>query len=126
MLSERLKIETHKSHIDVEKLIIPRIKKLDAKRSYTSLLKIFYGYFKPIEDKLDAIVDNELLPDYAERRKASAILEDIEFVNRETCETVWKDLPEIETSEQALGALYVMEGSTLGGTILTKLVTEKM
>jgi heme oxygenase (biliverdin-IX-beta and delta-forming) len=126
MLSERLKNETHQSHVDVEKLILPRVKNLDSKSAYASLLKLFYGYFKPIEDKVDKVIDEQILPDYNERRKASVIAQDMAKVNDEKCEKICSDLPEITSPDHALGALYVMEGSTLGGKVLTKMITERM
>ena len=36
------------------------------------------------------------------------------------------DLPEITSNLQALGALYVMEGSTLGGKHISKMIANKL
>lgn len=127
MLSERLKEETHTAHVAVEKLIIPRIKKLDSGKSYSRLLHLFYGYFKPLEQKIEVFVGDTVLPDIKERRKADSILYDVAFVAEQPQEDlVCKDLPTISNAAEALGAMYVMEGSTLGGVHLTKMIAEKM
>lgn len=39
---------------------------------------------------------------------------------------VCKDLPRIENVACALGAMYVLEGSTLGGRFISKMIAEKL
>lgn len=127
MLSERLKEETHKAHIDVEKLIVPRIKQLDSNQSYSMLLRLFYGYFKPVEERIDAFVSEEIVNDIDERRKSEVILRDLKSIDKSEMKVVvCKDVPAIFDTAAALGAMYVLEGSTLGGIHLTKMISEKM
>src|SRR4051812_39399432 len=104
-LSERLREETHEAHVKVEKLIIPRIKSLNGHSSYSRLLAIFYGYFKPVEEKIEQHIDKFVVPDIEERRKAAAILEDISFIGGESTTTVCQNLPVIESVPEALGAM---------------------
>lgn len=127
MLSERLKEETHSAHISVEKLVIPRIKNLNSNQSYLKLLKLFYGYFKPVEERIDAFISDDVVPDISERRKSKVLLRDLQLFNGNESETVvCKDVPEISDVAEALGAMYVLEGSTLGGVHLSKMISEKM
>jgi heme oxygenase len=90
---------------------------------YIGFLTKFYGYFKPVEDRILQHIDSRILPDISERRKAGWILEDLTFSNAHTgalpLATV---LPGIENTAMAFGALYVLEGSTLGGRGITRLL----
>lgn len=126
MLSDRLRNETREAHVSVEALIIPKIKKLDSANAYADLLRIFYGFFKPVEEKIAAIITNQELPDVDKRRKAETIIEDIDFIGEQKPDTECNDLPAITSRTMALGAMYVLEGSTLGGQHLTKMISGKM
>jgi heme oxygenase len=59
-------------------------------------------------------------------RKASWILRDHIFFNGpgeiENCQSV----PEIRSFHEALGAMYVLEGSTLGGTFISRMIVHQL
>lgn len=66
------------------------------------------------------------LPDVAARRSAALILDDLEAIgedlqNMERCTS----LPQIDNLSQAFGALYVLEGSSLGGRIISRMMKNK-
>lgn len=126
MLSERLKEETHKAHIEVEKLIIPRLKKLDSNCSYAQLLNVFYGYFNPVEQQIEQQIGADILFDIEERRKSASLLNDLQSLGTIRRPNSCNDLPKIETVVDALGAMYVLEGSTLGGQFISKMIAEKL
>lgn len=125
MFSERLKEETKENHQALERLLIPRIKAIKTKDDYSSLLSLFYKYFGGLEQKIDRVVDHELLPDYAERRKTSSIADDIHALGG-TVPAFSDTQPEINDHQQALGALYVIEGSALGGKIISKMISQAL
>lgn len=127
MLLEKLRTHTAVSHQELEKLIIPRIKQATDKDAYMKVLQLFYGYFKPLEDLIDDHIDHTLLPDYEERRKTSALLSDINYLSgSQDLLALCEDLPLISNSRQAIGALYVMEGSTLGGKIIKSILMKNL
>lgn len=127
MLSERLKEETRESHVAVERTIIPRLKKIDTKEAYLAVLLDFYGYFKPVEEKINAFVDETVVPDFAERRKAVAIKKDIDDLNGSAFgQNFCHDLPLINSTATALGALYVLEGSTVGGIHISDMIASRI
>lgn len=126
MLSERLKEETKQAHIEVETLIIPRIKNLESNKAYKDLLHIFYGYFKPVEEKIAFYITNNTLPDLHERRKADIILKDMKHLVSDEQLQLCNELPGINSTASALGALYVLEGSTLGGQYISKMITDRI
>lgn len=116
-----LKQHTARTHEELEQILLPRIEGVDSIESYHSLLKIFYGFFKPLEEKVLIFVDDKILPDINHRRKTQLILQDLQ-INTSRQLPISSDLPRITNSMQALGALYVMEGSTLGGRGITKII----
>lgn len=126
MLSERLREETYEAHVVVEKLLVPRIKNLDSANSYSRLLRMFYGYFKPVEEKIEQYLSPRVVSDIEARRKAETILEDIRVVGETDHTVLCHDLPVIENAACALGAMYVLEGSTLGGKFISKMIAEKL
>jgi heme oxygenase len=76
---------------------------------YLAVLERFLGVVAPLEARLDGApvpVD-----DWPSRRKAHLLADDLGRDAVEVCD----DLPDVTTPDLALGCLYVLEGSTLGG-----------
>jgi heme oxygenase len=127
MLSEALKAYTKQPHQELERVIIHHIKQLESKADYVNLLKIFYGFIKPVEQRLAAKIDQQIVSDMDQRRKTDWILQDISFLDgRHSSLAFADDLPQLNTVEEALGAMYVLEGSTLGGKFISKMISEKL
>jgi heme oxygenase len=87
---------------------------------------MFYGYFHPLEIKIQAHIGATQLVDIGERRKAGAILHDLarlSFSDNNIPECL--RLPGINSVAEAFGALYVLEGSTLGGKMIAKMLLKK-
>ncbi len=127
MLSEQLKTETAQQHVALERLVIPTIKSIKSFDDYKRLLQLFYGYYQPVETAIDNHINILDLPDYAERRKAILIKQDLESI-KETAFNLplCNDLPTITNMSEALGAMYVLEGSTLGGKFIGKMIAKQL
>jgi heme oxygenase len=127
MLHERLKTETAASHKDTEKTLHFE-KTISSKESYLKLLKGFYGFYQPVEKELLKFKSEfealglHILP----RLKESLLLQDMKTLGLtdpsklEVCYA----LPGIQTLASAMGVLYVLEGSTMGGQIISKKLKE--
>lgn len=127
MLTDRLKNETHHEHLEVEKLIMPFIKNLSSVDEYVHLLHIFHGYFSPVEEQIAHHLSSEHIPDYNERRKSDALIKDAAILNGNLqAANFCINLPVINSTASALGALYVLEGSTLGGVHIKKMIENKL
>jgi heme oxygenase len=92
---------------------------------YAAVQKSFYGFYKPVEDLLAAFVgreDPEL--QLAKRLKLPLLVSDLTSlavpVEAIAHLPVCDRLPPIGTLPEMLGCLYVLEGSTLGGRIVTR------
>ena len=123
-----LREHTARLHQELEKVLIPRIKQTTTPAEYISLLQLFYGYYYPLEQHIAAHLDTSFPGGFDQRRKASLLLQDIAMINGAPVDqpASCTDIPEITDAGQALGALYVMEGSTLGGQVISQILSRNI
>lgn len=125
--SHLLKQATRINHQQLEKAVVQKIKKIETRKDYIELLQHFHGYFGALEEKIDRLVVDGLDEHQFQRRKATRLANDIETLGGTVKEKASEDdLPSIENYYQALGALYVIEGSTLGGRVIVNLVKKQL
>lgn len=126
MLSEKLKENTKAAHIELEKVLVQKIKSIRAIDDYLEILVYFYRFFAPLEKAIFPQL-KEALPDAAQRRKSEWIMEDIHFF-KPAYQPIYtsSSTPQITSLPQAIGALYVIEGSSLGGQVICKMVAQKL
>ncbi|CAI6040939.1 hypothetical protein PAECIP112173_01008 [Paenibacillus sp. JJ-100] len=130
-IMERLKSETAHYHRQVEqnpyaKAIMDKTITMD---QYIAYLKKFYGFLKPLEDQAVKLPFWEKTGlDIAVRGKANLLEQDLMDLglSREHIEQIplCDQLPDISTSAGLFGYLYVIEGSTNGGQIMTKRLSQ--
>ena len=121
-----LKHRTIEAHQELESLLIPKLHVVHTKVEYAQLLATFYGYFAPVEKLIGQFITPEHLPDIIQRRKAAYLLNDLARLDvRSESLSLSTYLPQIENEAQAWGALYVLEGSTLGGRGITKMLLKQ-
>jgi len=133
MILEDIKAQTLENHIKLEKsalLSLFSTQQIDL-QCYRLILTLFYGYFHPLEQKLDAIAGIPLyLTDYDTRRKSSLLLSDIQALSKRSIADaalpLCPDLPPVSDEPQAFGCLYVMEGSTLGGKYIARQLRDQL
>jgi heme oxygenase (biliverdin-IX-beta and delta-forming) len=117
-----LKQATRKPHQETEAALVPLLKGIKTVADYAAVLKIFYGFYHPLEQLIERQITGELLPDMGRRRKSGWILRDLEALDLPVTPPACTALPCIQNHLQAFGALYVLEGSTLGGAIIAKML----
>jgi heme oxygenase (biliverdin-IX-beta and delta-forming) len=131
MLREMLRIKTSEHHESIEqKLALTETFK--SRKEYVALLEAFYGFYFSMEKKLETFAAEfrrhsfELAP----RHKLSWIAEDLQKLGYlpsqlskiPHCPTV----PQLYEFESAVGCLYVLEGSTLGGQIIARHLNQSL
>jgi heme oxygenase (biliverdin-IX-beta and delta-forming) len=119
-----LKRETMASHIALEKNFdLPR--RIKTVQDYRALLERFFTIYEPLEAKLAAALNwEEITWNFSARLKSPWLREDLLALGldpnnipaSERCD----HLPAIDNAGVAVGVVYVIEGSTLGGQILTR------
>ncbi len=120
--TQRLKAATHAAHERLDKRIM-QLNPFANRESYARLLTMQYLFHRD----LDALFFNEqldaLLPDLAGRRRLTLIEQD--FADLSIAKPQTEDAPSFASGDkialgEALGWLYVIEGSNLGAAFLLK------
>jgi heme oxygenase len=126
MLSEKLKENTKVVHIELERILVHKIKSIRTIDDYLEILGGVYRFFAPLEKAIFFQLD-KTLPDAVSRRKSEWIVEDIHYFDPSySSVTPYASTPVIQKPSHAVGALYVMEGSTLGGQMICKMISQKL
>ncbi|MGF7082043.1 biliverdin-producing heme oxygenase [Mucilaginibacter sp. UYCu711] len=127
MFTEEIKEATLANHQQTEKILVGKMKSMRSVQDYVNILSSFYGYFGGLEQQITRYINQSNLADYEDRRKSEALADDIKALGGTVPQTATNnELPEIDNYLQAFGALYVIEGSTLGGQIISKMVQQHL
>lgn len=104
-----------------------QIKQMASLKDYTRLLGLFYSYFGALELVIAKHILPENLQDIHERRKADLISQDLIRLGAPVPDLLLPGfLPAVKNYYEAFGALYVIEGSSLGGNHIAKMIRRKL
>lgn len=97
---------------------------------YRKLLVKFYAFYKSYEPKmLEALCEHPIDFNYEERLNAPKLFADLQSLGMTEKEIsdveAFEDLPALDSAEKIFGSLYVIEGSTLGGQVISRHLKEK-
>ncbi|MBC6989247.1 biliverdin-producing heme oxygenase [Hymenobacter sp. BT491] len=115
---QRLRSETHASHDALEQNEFNQALTaghISAEATRRFLAKL-YGFLQPYEAQL-SLHTFPAAWEVEHRRRAHLILEDLQPTSELP---LCPDMPPLRTWPQVLGAMYVLEGSTLGGQVITR------
>ncbi len=116
---QTLRAETRAEHDAIEAVITLDGVSLD---DYCSLLKRFTGFYGPLERALESVGDWGVVGiDFDRRRKLPRLQADLAILGTphgEDCPFV----PQPANWSEALGVLYVLEGASLGGRVISRLL----
>ena len=155
LLTDELKDSTRSAHQATEEKMVAALKQLRSKEEYIRMLYWLYGFYSPMEELIGrhltgsdltcsdqaGSMDNRSSDDpgspgpgdrndlsyFIEDRRSDAILRDImdsglPLRHHDDC----GDLPVIDSFARALGALYVLEGSALGGRVIAGMIGKQI
>ncbi len=120
----RLKEETAHQHKETEENV-DIMREGFSLDDYRNLLVKFYSFYKPFEEKMsEAISANEIDFNHSERLNTPKLESDLNALGMSD-EDISKiettdDLPNLDSGERIFGSLYVIEGSTLGGQVISR------
>lgn len=115
-LLSRLRHATAGAHRTLEDAV--QIERCLADRErYLRLLSLFFGFYAPLEEKLNALSGWERPGlDFGARQKTSWLESDLRALGLNPAELpVCGQLPPADSLARGFGCLYVLEGATLGG-----------
>lgn len=127
MFTADIKERTRQQHIQLEKLMVRMMRGIHSKPSYAKFLTLLLSYHQPLEEGIYDFIGDRLLPDHRLRRKSAALINEIRLLDsvyqeKEEC----SELPEVQDVNDAFGVAYVLEGSTLGGPIIAKMIDKQL
>jgi heme oxygenase len=95
---------------------------------YVRLIQAYYGFYCPLEQLIAGIDDD--CPHAGERHKVPALVRDLIALGLSRAQIdalpLCAELPVITSAPQLLGARYVIEGATLGGQVLRRVVKDSL
>ena len=121
-ISIAIKDATRAAHLALEKKVVRKIKAIENNHDYANFLKYFYAYYSHLERVIAPFITTEQLPDHKDRRDSGYLKRDIEALGSGIDNLPETTVPKIENHIQAFAALYVMEGSIMGGRVIVKLL----
>jgi len=126
---ERLRARTSSLHDRLERTVV-RLGLTSDELGYRRYLEKLFGFHAPLEPELHAVAGlAELGLDLEERAKCTALLGDLSALGvgpRDLGPPTWcEHTPRILDVPGALGCLYVLEGATLGGQVLFRMLAEQ-
>lgn len=125
-LLDSIKERTKEDHQSVEKVLITELKSLSSLEEYGHLLERLYAFYKPLEDEIQLAIDTTFISDISARKHTERLLQDIHAIHASfKPDTTFNPLS-ISSTSYALGILYVIEGSTLGGQIIVKMLDKQL
>ena len=127
LLLSRLRTETRAQHDAIEQTLLLMDDDLTVE-GYGRRLQQFYGFYKPVEAR---ILDRSgpVAPWLAvrERRKTPALEADLKALGLAAAQLpLCASLPPLASAAECFGCLYVLEGASLGGLIISRHVEQKL
>ncbi len=125
MLNQEIRDATGVAHQQLEKTVIYRIKAISSEQDYAGFLKYFYAYFRAVEETVKPFITTEVLADYPTRRSSSYLKNDIGALGGDVDVVPGAIAPAISNAAEAMGALYVLEGSIMGGPYIVQMLQKR-
>ena len=95
---------------------------------YVRLIQAYYGFYAPLEQLIEGVADAS--PIDRQRQKVPALVRDLQALGLSASDIQalprCTDLPRIDNAHQLLGTRYVIEGATLGGQVLRRVIKDKL
>jgi heme oxygenase len=124
---QRLREATGASHKSLEDRMPFMRPELD-RALYVRLIQAYYGFYAPLEQLIEGVADAS--PIDRQRQKVPALVRDLQALGLSASDIQalprCTDLPRIDNAHQLLGTRYVIEGATLGGQVLRRVIKDKL
>jgi heme oxygenase (biliverdin-IX-beta and delta-forming) len=123
-ICDALKSETQSHHVRLEQRL-NLFQRVISLHDYRELLSRLYGIYAPLEPVLWRSLEPLKQPlRLAERKKAPLLSRDLTACGLTNADIIalprWAEIAPFPSVPQALGQLYVLEGATLGGQVITR------
>ena len=124
----RLRTETRDLHDDIEQTLQLMDEEL-TRESYVHRLEQFYGFYKPVEEKIfDAGSPMNQCLELTQRRKSALLEVDLISLSQHSAIEIslCEKLPPLKSIADYFGCMYVLEGASLGGMLISRHIQKKL
>jgi heme oxygenase len=102
--------------------------------TYQRIIEAYYGFHMPLQRSINrffvAQADHSSFMQDPERHKVPALMKDLHALGLTDAQIQGlpqcSELPVIDSVAQLLGVMYVMEGATLGGQVLRRIIADRL
>lgn len=96
--------------------------------TYTRIIQAYYGFHLPLQQSMERFLAPQ--PIEPARQKIPALIKDLHALGLNDVQILalpqCRELPVINSVAQLLGVMYVMEGATLGGQVLRRIIADRL
>jgi heme oxygenase (biliverdin-IX-beta and delta-forming) len=126
-LLDRLREETRAEHCAIELTLAELTSSSLTLERYCFRLGQLYGFYRPLEVRLARVLQNEHV-DFPGRMKTQLLRADLEALGWHAADSlpVCARVPALDDPTAGFGCLYVLEGSTLGGQVISRHVQARL
>ncbi len=126
MLTTTIRHETAGAHASLEKVIIGHLKHVKTASDYIRILSYFHNFIAPVENKISGFL-KLAIPAGINLNKAALLKTDLKWLGQEVVEEGQSaNVSWLKDQNQAIGAMYVLEGSTLGSVHISKMIADRL
>ena len=96
--------------------------------AYKRIIQAYYGFHAPLQQLIEGVAAGQ----YAdpERHKIPALVKDLHALGLSDAQIqalpLCRDLPRLNSPADLFGIMYVMEGATLGGQVLRRIIAQRL
>jgi heme oxygenase len=125
---EVLRSATHAAHVRINHhpYLVGLTKPKYPLVQYQALLAMYTALYRAVEQQVESFIAcNDIPFEYSSRRKTDWLLEDIAYFSMNLQYLPWQPpelpaLPDLTNCGALIGTMYVIEGATLGGQIISR------
>jgi heme oxygenase len=96
--------------------------------AYQRIIQAYYGFHAPLQRQIERFHAPRLAQ--PERQKVPALVKDLRALGLSDAQIdalpMCTDLPPLNGEADLLGVMYVMEGATLGGQVLRRIIADRL
>lgn len=124
---QQLRTATTAQHLALEARLPLTHSRLDLD-TYTRIIKAYYGFHRPLQQAMERFLAPQAID--PARQKIPALIKDLHALGLSDTQIDalprCSALPAIDSIAQLLGVMYVMEGATLGGQVLRRIIADRL
>ncbi|MEN5032650.1 MULTISPECIES: biliverdin-producing heme oxygenase [unclassified Pseudomonas] len=96
--------------------------------TYKRIIAAYYGFHLPLQQSMERFLAPQAID--PARQKIPALIKDLHALGLDDLQIqalpLCTELPAIDSVAQLLGVMYVMEGATLGGQVLRRIIANRL